>query len=152
MDADLRPDRPGDFKTCLAIFDSNVPPYFDPSERPDFVDFLQGLPHGETHFLVVLRNGLVVGCGGLKIDPVGRQATLCWGMVHRACHGAGLGTRLTRARLALAATLPHVRTVALSTSQHTQGFYATFGFSLHKRTPDGFGPGLECCDMVMPIT
>ena len=62
---------------------------------------------------------------------------------------AELQARLTEARLALARTLPGVERLILSTSQHTQGFYAGFGFAVTAHTPDGFGPGLDRVDMAL---
>ncbi len=35
----IRPFAADDKDACLALFDSNVPRYFDSSERPDFADF-----------------------------------------------------------------------------------------------------------------
>lgn len=146
-----RPFARDDFAACLSIFDSNVPPFFDPSERPEFCAFLHGITADRTPYLVLLRNGIVVGCGGLIIDADARQATLCWGMIHRACHGAGLGTALTRERLGLAAALPQVDEVVLATSQHTQQFYAGFGFGLRSVAPNGFGAGLDRWDMALRL-
>lgn len=134
---------------CLAIFDGNVPDYFAAAERAEFVAFLTGLAVGAP-YLVLVRDGQVVACGGLEIEPGGR-ATLSWGMVDRAVQARGLGTRLTQARLAMARATPGVTELTLATSQHTQGFYARFGFVTTEVTPDGFGPCLDRWDMILRL-
>ena len=97
-----------DRSACLAIFDSNVPTFFAPEERADFCEFLGGINAEDRPYLVLTCQGSVIACGGLNAMTETRQAVLAWGMVERALHGQGLGTRLTRARLALARTMPNI--------------------------------------------
>lgn len=141
-----------DRSACLAIFDSNVPTFFAPEERADFCEFLGGINAEDRPYLVLTRQGSVIACGGLIAMTETRQAVLAWGMVERALHGQGLGTRLTRARLALARTIPNIAVLRLATSQHTRGFYEDFGFIVSKVTPDGFASGLDRWDMTLRLT
>lgn len=150
-DAVLRPYVPEDCAACLALFDGNAPPFFDPGERAEFCAFLQALPHPDRPYLVLVRDGQVVACGGLVFDAAGRHASLSWGMAARGLQGAGLGRRLTEARLALARATAGIDAVILETSQHTQGFYARLGFEVCGVTQDGFGPGLDRWDMVLRL-
>jgi predicted GNAT family N-acyltransferase len=147
----LRPYSLRDLAACLAIFDGNAPRFFAPGERADFAGFLEALPHADQPYLVLERDGQVIGCGGLSIEPEKRQASLSWGMVARPHHGTGLGARLTAGRLALARATPGIDAVVIETSQHTQGFYARLGFAVRQVTPDGFGPGLDRWDMLLPL-
>ncbi len=101
--------------------------------------------------MVLVQGDAVVSCGGLTIDMTRRRASLSWGMVDRKLHGQRLGSRLTQVRLTLARSIPGLVEVALSTSQHTYGFYEGFGFSLSKVTPNGFGPGLDRLDMTLQL-
>ncbi len=140
-----------DFTRCLAIFDGNVPDFFAIAERAEFVDFLAGAAGGRQPYLVLIRNGLIVACGGLMIEAGKTQASLAWGMVERTRHGRGLGRHLTQARLALAQADPGITEVTLATSQHTQGFYAGFGFTVATVTTDGFAPGLDRWDMILRL-
>ena len=139
---------PSDQRVCLTLFDGNVPEFFDASERPDFEHFLirdtQKLP-----YQVLERDGRILGCGGLAIEEDGVTASLCWGMIDRELQGTGLGRILTESRLRLAETTPGVTQVQLHTSQHTRGFYATFGFQTEKVTPNAYGPGLDRWDMLL---
>lgn len=138
---------PGDFSSCLSIFESNVPRYFAPAEREQFVQFLETKDPLRYLYFVSTLEGAVVACHGLELDATNQRASFAWGMVDRAFHGRGVGTCMTRERIKIAKETPNVAEVVLSTSQRTHGFYARHGFVVTKITPDGFGPGLDCYDM-----
>lgn len=99
---------------------------------------------------MLTRGAEILACGGLVVEPEGR-ASFTWGMLARPHHGHGLGTRLVQARLELARKMPGITELALSTSQHTRGFYEGFGFTTTSITPNGFDPGLDRWDMVLPL-
>lgn len=139
---------PSDQDSCLALFDGNVPVFFSPSERPDFEQFL-ARQAAKCSYQILERDSRIVGCGGLAVEQDGMTASLCWGMVDRELQGTGLGRILTELRLGLAAATPAIIQVRLDTSQHTQGFYALFGFEVLKVTQDGYGPGLDRWDMLL---
>lgn len=141
----IRPYHPNDLAACLAIFDSNLPTYFAPTERPDFESFLGDLAE-EHAYQVVELDGSIVACGGLS-PPVNGTAGFCWGMVQKSRHRQGLGRQLAQARLQQAADDHRVERVALSTSQHTEDFYAALGFRVTRRVKDGHGPGLHAVHM-----
>jgi predicted GNAT family N-acyltransferase len=145
-----RPCQPADHPACLALFDSNQPTYFAATERVEFTSFLHSLS-AATPYLVLTRHGRIVACGGLRFDPARHSATLCWGMVARPLHGQGLGTRLTTERIALTRAIPGLSRITLSTSQHTRGFYQGFGFHVDQIIPNGFGHGLDRCDMSLSL-
>ena len=147
-DVVFRPYTPSDLSRCLAIFDGNVPTFFDIDERDDFRAFLQGADRGEAPYLVAELEGSVVASGGLAVASDGTCARLAWGMVDRTRHGEGLGTRLTEARLALARADPRIVELRLDTSRRTTGFYERFGFTVSRIVPDGFAPGLDRHEMV----
>jgi len=144
----VRPYQADDREACLALFDGNTPRFFDPSERAGFAAWLEASMHP---YLVIERDGDIVACGGHALDAGGAVASLCWGMVAQDVHGQGLGRALTQARLDAIRAAPGVASVSMNTSQHTQGFYARFGFEAVKVTPDGFGPGIDQWDMVLQL-
>ena len=146
-DVALRPYRRRDLPRCLALFDTNVPTFFDADERDDFAGFLRTAGRRDTPYLVLEVAGSTVACGGLVLDADGRGARLAWGMVDGAHHGRGLGARLTRARLDLALANPRLVELRLDTSRHTRGFYERFGFEVRRIEPDGFAPGLDRHEM-----
>ena len=139
----------GDRAACLALFDGNVPLFFTEAERADFADFLDSRA-GDWAYQLIERDGAVVACGGVALGADGCTAGLCWGMVARDRHRAGLGRALIQARLAAARALG-ARQVRLDTSQHSQGFYARQGFVVERVTADGYGPGLDRWDMVLRL-
>lgn len=143
----FRPYHVQDCEACLRLFDSNTPRFFGMAERPGFQQYLLDSPA----YSVIERNGRIVACGGYAIEAEGDVASLCWGMVDQALHGQGLGRALTAARLAAIRAIPQIRAVRMSTSQHTQRFYAGFGFVPVKVTPDGHGPGIDSWDMVLRL-
>jgi ribosomal protein S18 acetylase RimI-like enzyme len=145
-----RPYRPEDFDGCLALFDSNTPRFFDVSERESFVGFLKDQAL-RWPYQVIELDGRIVGCGGHAVEADGISVALCWGMVDNSLHGRGLGQVLTEARIAAARATPGIARVILNTSQHTQGFYARFGFEAEKVTPDGYAPGIDRWDMVLKL-
>jgi len=144
----VRPYRASDRDSCLALFDGNTPRFFDPSERVGFAAWLATSAHP---YLVIERDGDIVACGGHALDANGTVASLCWGMVAQDVHGQGLGRALTQARLDAISAMPQVAKVTMNTSQHTQQFYARFGFEPVNVTPDGFGPGIDQWDMVLVL-
>lgn len=64
-----------------------------------------------------------------------------------ALHRQGLGRELALARLHQAESDPSIDRIALSTSQHTQGFYAGLGFQVTRIVPDGHGAGIDAVEM-----
>lgn len=147
--AKTRPYRPEDRAACLAAFDSNVPVYFDASERADFEAFLD--QHPGRYFVAVDADGQVQGCAGYALNTRGDAADLCWAMVQREQHRAGLGRLLLDARLQAIRAEGSVHEVRLSTSQHAAGFYQRFGFVTRLIVPGGFAPGIDRCDMVLVL-
>ncbi|HWW12495.1 MAG TPA: hypothetical protein VN018_08255, partial [Brevundimonas sp.] len=69
-----RPYAPTDREACLALFDSNTPRFFDPSERPGFERFLDEMC---WPYQVIERGGRIVACGGHAMGPDGQTVSLC---------------------------------------------------------------------------
>jgi len=146
----FRPYEENDRAACLDIFDGNVPRYFDRSERAGFTEDLER-SGSRTPYFVLIQHARIIGCGGLVISSDGTRSGLSWGMVDPAHQRRGMGAALLRYRLAYLQTMPLMRAVELSTSQHTQGFYQRFGFAVVDVVRDGFGPGLDRVDMVLHL-
>lgn len=137
-----------DKQACLALFDANVPRYFDVAEREGFDAFLTGKPQD---YLVLEIEGRVIASGGVTWHQNNTIAGLAWGMVTPELQGTGLGQQLLEARLELVRTRGTGKQVVLSTSQHTAGFYARFGFQNTATIPDGFGSGLDEVEMMLRL-
>jgi ribosomal protein S18 acetylase RimI-like enzyme len=136
----LRPYTSTDFEACLAIFDSNVPRFFAPEERAEFIEFLEQ-PMG-VYFVVEDELKALIGCGGYgEIKGIG---VLTWGMVRHDLHKQGVGRFLLRERIAhLKAYQPHLREIHMNTSQHSVNFFEREGFRATKVKMNGFAPGLH---------
>ena len=145
---EMRPFRPVDAPACLAIFDSNVPPFFLPSERDEFAAFLAE-PGGT--YLVGAIDERVIACGGYWLLPHAPVAALTWGMVHREYHRQGLGRELLQHRLAALRQQPGLVAVVLQTSQHSAPFFLRAGFVVEEVRPDGYGPGLDDIRLRLPL-
>ena len=142
----FRPYTPEDLDAVLDIFRSNIPKYFGPSEEPGLRSFLVDT-RGENYYVGEL-DGEVIGAGGIALNE-NSTVSLCWGMIRADHLGTGLGRELTKFRIDKACELFGELPLFISTSQHTQGFYEKFGFRLTEHTPDGFGPGIDTCKMLL---
>jgi len=142
-----RPYGRGDREACLALFDGNVPDFFDAGDRDGFARFLDD----PTATLLVAESaqGTVVACGGWYLD--GDRAGLAWGVVARGFHSRGIGGALLRERLRQIRADGRARRVDLRTTQRVQGFYERFGFIVRSSIPDGFGPGLDRVEMELVL-
>lgn len=145
----IRPYAPADRSACLAVFETNVPAFFLDPEREEFEAFLDDLPG--PYLVLEDGRGRIVGCGGWAVEPGTETADLCWGMIRRDLQGAGLGRRLTEARLQEIREDGMVREVALKTSHLTAGFYERLGFVTEEVVEDGFGTGLDRCAMRLRV-
>jgi predicted GNAT family N-acyltransferase len=132
-----------DLDAVVDIFRSNIPKYFGPGEESDLRDFLA--EESDDYFVGEI-GGEVVSAGGVALNE-DKTVSLCWGMVRADMIGAGLGRTLTEFRIRKAREIFGDLPLVISTSQHTQGFYEKFGFRLLHRKADGFGPGIDLCEM-----
>jgi len=134
---------PADEQACLALFDSNTPAFFALQERETFQGFLRGLAAPYAYFVVRDEAGMIVACGGIKLEPANGLAKLRWDMVAGALHGRNIGSFLTSSRLELIRQTAEIRAVRLGTSQHSYRFYEKMGFVTLHITPDGILPGMD---------
>ena len=78
---DVRAYSPDDLAQCLAVFDSNVPSFFDIRERAAFESFLDRIP---GQYVILEHEGAIVGCGGWAPEADARLVRL-QGMVKGKC-------------------------------------------------------------------
>ncbi len=145
---DLRPYLPSDRSACLALFDSNVPEFFDPAERAGFESFLD---RPDCRYLAMEHDGAIVGCGGYALDTEAGLASLVWGMVRRDSHKLGLGRFLLLFRLREIGKAGGIRMVRLDTSQHAAPFFRKQGFKDTGMVANGYAPGFDRIEMAMKL-
>lgn len=143
MPLTFRPYQPADRATCLAIFDGNTPPFFDPSERPGFESFLERQP---CPFFVLEQGGQIVACGGYGTEKNG-DIILAWGMVQRDLHKHGLGSILLAKRIEKIIQDNPQAHIVIDTSQYSQAFFERQGFRVTGGAENYYGPGLHRVDM-----
>jgi len=144
----IRKYEPQDLEPVVAVFRSNIPKYFGPSEEASLREFLAAM-RAEDYYVIEV-DGEIVGSGGIALNE-DNTVSLCWGMVREDHLGTGLGRKLTEFRVAASREKFGDRAMVTSTSQHTESFYEKFGFRTVEHTPNGFGPGIDICKMQRDI-
>ena len=144
----IRPYQSDDKKTCLAIFDSNLPKFFAAEERPDFADFLDKLP---CPYFVIQDGDEILGCGGHSINEAKQKVGMAWGMIHSEQHKRGLGRYLLLYRLKTICKIMKSGQIILDTSQHSYPFFEKLGFLVDKITENTYGDGLHQYDMTLEL-
>ncbi len=130
-----------DRAAVLAIFDTNLPDYFAPSDRTWLEQTLDD-PDGPA-FLVTV-DGAPAAFGGYELWDDYNKALLFWGMAARRHHGSGLGKLLLFERLLHVATHadPPTRYVTVDTSPMVSPFFEHAGFELTSVWPEGYRSGM----------
>lgn len=130
-----------DRAAVLAIFDTNLPDYFAPSDRTWLEQTLDE-PDGAA-FLVTV-DGTPAAFGGYELWDDYNKALLFWGMAARRWHGIGLGRLLLFERLLHVATLadPPTRYVTVDTSPMVSPFFERCGFERTSVWPEGYRSGM----------
>lgn len=144
-----------DRQACIAIFKSNMPQFFAPSELGDFEFWLDGQDAGMVvyreamaeHYYVAEQDGSIVACGGFFIPKDSTMANMTWGMVDQWLHRQGIGSRMFRHRLQQIRTLYPGYAVSLDTTQYSYSFFEKEGFRVIKITNDFYAPGMHRYDM-----
>ena len=141
MGLTIRDYAPDDRAAVLAIFDTNLPDYFAPSDRTWLAETLDE-PDGPA-FLVTVDD-VPAAFGGYEIWDDYNKALLFWGMAARRYHGAGLGKLLLFERLLHVATMadPPTRYVTVDTSPMVSPFFEHCGFELTSVWPGGYRSGM----------
>jgi N-acetylglutamate synthase-like GNAT family acetyltransferase len=122
---ELRTYLPTDREACLVVFDSQAPHPFGPDARAQFENFLD---RGGATYFVMEYDGVVIGCGGYKIDAEASVARLVWGMVRRDSQGMGLGRYLLMYRLREIGKVGGIDNVRVETPQESAAFFEGQGF------------------------
>lgn len=144
-----------DREACLELFRSNMPKFFDPTELPLFERFLDAqekgisgkAAHSNEHYFVLADEETVVGCGGIALKD-NNTVCMAWGMVGNSLHKKGYGAQLLEYRIARSKALYPTAKIGLDTTQHSEGFFARFGFKTWKITKDFYAPGMDRYDMI----
>ena len=142
----FRPYSLGDQEICLALFDSNCPEYFAPSERNDYEKFLNSNPPG---YEICIANGEIVGAFGLIEENV-NQSRLDWILLNKNSQGSGIGSMIMSRVLAQARDT-NVAIILITTSHKVYNFFEKFGAIKVSEIENGLGPELHRVDMALHL-
>ena len=132
-------------ESCLSLFKSNTPFFFDISEKALFQKYL--IKKNINYYVLFNLNKKVIASGGYALEDDG-SIVLTWGMVHQEFHNKGYGTILLEYRLNKIQREFPKTSIILNTSQKTFKFYKRFGFEVIKITNNYYGAGLDRYDMI----
>ena len=118
----------------------NTPPYFSPNEEKDLIYYFDN--HAENYY-VIESESKILGCGGFNLDDDETLAKLSWDIVHPNSHGQGIGTQLTKFRIAKIKDIETVEIISVRTSQLVYKFYEKFGLRLREVVKDYWDEGFD---------
>jgi ribosomal-protein-alanine N-acetyltransferase len=127
-----------DLEDLVALLRLNTPMAFAPEEEKDFVHYLM---HEEEEYFVILKDAVVIGCGGINFQREHKTAVLSWDMLHPSYQRQGFGTQLLQHRLGLIRQDKTITRVVVRTSQLSCDFYSRAGFHLTEKIEDYWAPG-----------
>lgn len=142
----FRPYSLGDQEICLALFDTNCPEYFAPSERRDYENFLNSNPPG---YELCVSNGNIVGAFGLIEENV-NKSRLDWILLNQYSQGSGIGSIIMNRVLAQARDT-RVAVILITTSHKVYNFFEKFGAIKVSEIENGLGLGLHRVDMELRL-
>ena len=142
----FRPYSLDDKEICLALFDTNCPEYFAPSERSDYENFLNSNPPG---YELCIANGDIVGAFGL-IEEGENQRRLDWILLNKNSQGSGIGSIIMN-RVLVQARDKCVAIILITTSHKVYNFFEKFGAIKVFEIENGLGPGLHRVDMELRL-
>lgn len=146
----------GDRTRCIEIFNSNTPLYFEPGELQGFETWLGGhdedrLAYKNTraeYFYVALKENQVTGCGGFYVPKEGQRANLTWGMIDKAFHKQGIGSKFLEYRIQMIRDMYPGFIISMDTTQHSYKFFEKMGFRVTEVISNCYSEGLDRYDMI----
>lgn len=136
----IRPYSSQDFDSIIGLLRLNTPKYFAPEEEASLIHYLN---HELEYYFVAVDNNTVVRCGGINLVDSGKTARISWDIIHPDYQGKGVGSILTKHRLAFISTLSGIEKTVVRTSQLAYPFYEKFGFKTTEVIKDYWAEGLD---------
>ena len=137
-----------DTDKLIALLDQNIPMYFDPSEKVDYINYLKN--EIEDYFVFEVNNE-VIGCGGINYDIENKKARIAWDIIHPNNHGRGIGKQLVNHRIELIKANRNIDSIIVRTSQLAFKFYQKLGFQIDSITNDYWAKGFDLYLMSLNI-
>jgi len=99
------------------------------------------------NYIVIEKEGELLGGTGYQMSPVGAEAQISWIFVHPDYAGKGLGKKMVRHCLQLFRSQNRIRIVTVRTSQWAYKFFEKFGFVTIRKEHDYWAKGLDLYEM-----
>ena len=93
----------------------------------------------------------MLGSGGINYVDGGKTARISWDLFHPKAQGKGLGSQLTRFRIAEIKKNPAIALIVVRTSQLAFKFYEKIGFQLVSIEKDFWAKGFDLYQMEIPL-
>lgn len=144
----LEPFESKDEQILMELFISNMPDYFDPTEKPEFEKFLKDV---KGKYWTCREENDYVGAGGYCEVEKG-EARICWLMVQRQEHAKGVGRFMMERFKKLIEEEAYFNRITLKTTQHTDKFYEKLGYTTTRFEKDFWVKGLDLYFMELQLT
>ena len=145
----IREYKKSDKKTLLNILKLNTPKYFSPTEKNDFINYLEF--ERELYYVLIL-NEKIVGCGGVNFAENKTIGKISWDILHPEHQGKSLGTQLLNYRIERLKAFENVKKITVRTSQMAYKFYEKQGFGLDKVKKDYWAKGFDLYKMTYKLS
>ena len=137
----IREYRNSDKEELLQLLDRNIPDYFDPAERNDYIDYLND--ELEDYFVYEVEGRLLAAAG---INYNEDEARLSWDFVHPDIQGQGIGRAITQHRIRHIKNKGYEK-IRVRTSQHAYKFYEKMGFQISRVEENYWAENYHLYDM-----
>lgn len=145
----IRAYRPSDKEAVLQLIRLNTPEYFAPAEEADLSEYLE---EDSKHYFVVEEDEKIIGAGGINLFPEEDLARISWDLIHPNHQGRGLGSQLTKHRIAEIKRIAKVKEIQVRTSQLVYKFYEKQGFTVQNIEENFWAPGYHLYDMRISLS
>lgn len=150
MNYKIRAYTKADESELLKVFDSNIPDFFAPEEKSEFLAFLdEGIKTQEVYEVLEIE-GALVAAGGYRKEKEG-DARICWLMVDKHLHQKGWGRILLEKQMEQIKNSGKYQQISLMTSQHTDKFYEKLGFYRTRFEANYWAEGMDLIMMEMNL-
>lgn len=132
-------------EAVINIFRSNCPKYFDASDLPGLINFLDN--YADNNFLVVKNQEKICGCGGHYVSHEKKIFGIAWVMFER--NSLGFSDFKSVSNSFYHEITRRIKNenadyeVVINTTQLMEKLFFGYGFKTDKLTKNGFGKGLD---------
>lgn len=136
----IRPYSIADKEQLIALFKLNVPAYFDASELPEFLGYLETM---SNTYLIIEHATEVIGGLGYEVRESDESGRINWIFLHPTVFGGGHGKKAVHHCLEILRADARVKKLIVRTSQLVYPFFEKLGYQVVQTQKDYWAPGLD---------